>query len=140
MRFLATAILLLVLPAAAASEDLGWAYPIAPRAQQLDNLALQHVPGSLKAYTQTQIDDPFNSPDWFPDEHPPMPAIVAQGQKPLVQACAYCHLTTGDGHPQTASLAGLSSPYLRAQMAEFRAGGRKGVLAAPMIAIAHAIS
>jgi len=140
MRLLVTTILLLLLPASALGEDLSWAYPVTPRPAPLDNLALKHVPGSAKAYTQAQIDDPFNAPDWFPDEHPPMPVIVAQGQKPLVQACAYCHSTTGDGYPQTASLAGLSPAYLRAQMAQFRAGGRKGVLAAPMIAIAHAIS
>jgi cytochrome c553 len=140
MRFLVATILLLTIPAVALGEDLSWAYPVTPRPAQLNNLALKHVPGSAKAYTQAQIDDPFNAPDWFPDEHPPMPVIVGQGQKPLLQACAYCHLTTGDGYPQTASLGGLSSAYLTRQMAEFRAGGRKGVLAAPMIAIAHAIS
>jgi cytochrome c553 len=140
MRSLAATVFLLLLPAIALGDDLSWAYPVTPRPGPLDNLALKHVPGSAKAYTQAQIDDPFNVPDWFPDEHPPMPVIVAQGQKPSVQACAYCHSTTGDGYPQTASLAGLSSAYLSRQMAEFRAGGRKGVLAAVMIAIAHAIS
>jgi cytochrome c553 len=140
MRFVVVTILLLLVPAGALSDDLSWAYPVTPRPGPLDNLALKHVPGSAKAYTQAQIDDPFNPPDWFPDEHPPMPVIVAQGQKPLVQACAYCHSTTGEGYPQTAGLAGLSSAYLSRQMAEFRTGGRKGVLAAPMIAIAHAIS
>jgi hypothetical protein len=41
----------------------------------------KQVPGSERAYTQAQIDDAFNPPDWFPDEHRTMPPIVAQGEK-----------------------------------------------------------
>jgi cytochrome c553 len=125
---------------AAAADDLSWAYPVTPRAETLDNLILKQVPDSTKAYTQAQIDDPFNPPDWFPDEHPPMPAVVAQGQKPAVRACAQCHLPSGDGHPESSSLAGLPVPYLLRQMAEFKNGGRKGVRATTMIMIAQAIS
>jgi cytochrome c553 len=124
----------------AAADDLSWAYPVTPRAETLDNLILKQVPDSTKAYTQAQIDDPFNPPDWFPDEHPPMPAVVAQGQKPAVRACAQCHLPSGDGHPESSSLAGFPVPYLLRQMAEFKNGGRKGVRAATMIMIAQAIS
>jgi cytochrome c553 len=125
---------------AAAADDLSWAYPVTPRAETLDSLILKQVPDSTKAYTQAQIDDPFNPPDWFPDEHPPMPAVVAQGQKPAVRACAQCHLPSGDGHPESSSLAGLPVPYLLRQMAEFKNGGRKGVRATTMIMIAQAIS
>jgi cytochrome c553 len=124
----------------AAAEELDWAYPVAPRPEPLDNLALKQLPGSTRAYTQAQIDDPFNPPDWFPDEHPPLPPIVAHGSKPAVRACAQCHLPTGDGHPESASLAGLPVPYLMRQMAAFKSGGRKGVRAATMITIAQAIS
>jgi cytochrome c553 len=123
-----------------AAEELDWAYPVTPRPEPLDNLALKQVPGSTRAYTQAQIDDPFNPPDWFPDEHPPQPSIVAQGNKPGVRACAQCHLPSGDGHPESASLAGLPVPYLLRQMAAFKTGGRKGVRATVMIAIAQAIS
>jgi cytochrome c553 len=125
---------------AAATDDLGWAYPVTPRAELLDSLTLKQVPGSAKAYTQAQIDDPFNPPDWFPDEHPPMPPVVAEGQKPAVRACAQCHLPSGNGHPESSSLAGLPVPYLLRQMAEFKNGGRKGVRATTMITIAQAIS
>jgi cytochrome c553 len=128
-----------VLPAGAA-DDLSWAYPVTPRPEQLDNLILKQVPGSTKAYTQAQIDDPFNPPDWFPDERPPLPPVVAQGQKPAVRACAQCHLPTGNGHPESSGLAGLPVPYLVRQMTEFKNGGRKGVRATTMIAIAQAIS
>jgi cytochrome c553 len=123
-----------------AAEELDWAYPVTPRPEPLDNLALKQVPGSTRAYTQAQIDDPFNPPDWFPDEHPPQPPIVAQGNRPAVRACAQCHLPTGDGHPESASLAGLPVPYLMRQMTAFKTGGRKGVRATTMISIAQAIS
>jgi cytochrome c553 len=125
---------------ATAADDLSWAYPVTPRPEAPDSLILKQVPGSTKAYTQAQIDDPFNPPDWFPDQHPVMPPIVAQGQKPAVRACAQCHLPSGNGHPESASLAGLPVPYLLRQMTEFKNGGRKGVRAATMIAIAQAIS
>ena len=123
-----------------AAEELDWAYPVTPRPESLDNLALKQVPGSTRAYTQAQIDDPFDPPDWFPDEHPPMPQIVAQGDRPAVRACAQCHLPSGDGHPESSSLAGLPVPYILRQMAAFKTGGRKGVRATTMITIAQAIS
>jgi cytochrome c553 len=122
-----------------ATEGLDWAYPVTPRPEPLDNLILKQVPDSTRAYTQAQIDDPFNPPDWFPDEHPPMPPIVARGGKPPVRACAQCHLPSGDGHPESAGLAGLPIAYTMRQMAAFKDGGRKGVRATVMIAIAQAI-
>ena len=140
MAVLAWFALLACPPLVGAAEELDWAYPVTPRPEPLDNLALKQVPGSTRAYTQAQIDDPFNPPDWFPDEHSPLPPIVAQGNKPGVRACAQCHLPSGDGHPESASLAGLPVPYLMRQMAAFKNGGRKGVRATVMIAIAQAIS
>ena len=62
-----------------AADNPDWAYPETPTPQQLDNTEMKSVPGSSKQYTQAQIDDPFNPPDWFPDEHPAMPQIVAHG-------------------------------------------------------------
>src|SRR5262249_3697695 len=126
--------------AALAAEAPEWAYPITPKPEPKDNVVLKQMPGSSKQYTQAQIDDGFNPPDWFPDEHPPMPAIVAHGAKPVVRACALCHLPTGNGHPESSSLAGLPAAYLMRQMAEFKNGGRKGGRTPVMIEIAQAIS
>ncbi len=140
MRPLVSVAVLASLAVAAAADGLDWAYPVTPRAEPPDNLILKQVPDSTRAYTQAQIDDPFNPPDWFPDEHPPMPPIVAQGSRPAVRACAQCHLPSGDGHPESASLAGLPVPYLMRQMAAFKNGGRTGVRATTMITIAQAIS
>ena len=124
---------------AIAAENPDWAYPPTPKPAPLDNVVQKQVPGSAKRYTQAQIDDGFNPPDWFPEEHPPMPEIVATGRKPA-RACALCHLPTGDGHPESSSLAGLPAAYLVRQMAEFKNGGRKGVRANAMIDIAKALS
>ncbi|WIY27790.1 c-type cytochrome [Parasedimentitalea psychrophila] len=82
------------------------------------------VDGSDQSYTQVQIDDKFSAPDWFPDQHLPMPETVQFGKGPKVWACASCHLTSGTGHPESASLAGLDSAYMQAQMRAFSDGTR----------------
>jgi cytochrome c553 len=141
MRNILGALVLVLLPVLAFAADTpDWAYPVTPKPEPKDNVVLKQVPGSTKQYTQAQIDDGFNPPDWFPDEHPPMPPIVAHGSRPKVRACALCHLPTGDGHPESSSLAGLPVAYLIRQMAEFKNGGRKGGRAPVMIDIAQAMS
>jgi cytochrome c553 len=134
-------LLLASLPSlAVAAEGLDWAYPVTPKPEPLDNVALKQMPGSDKQYTQVQIDDGFNPPDWFPGDHPPMPPIVANGMKPAVRACALCHLPTGAGHPESSGLAGLPANYIIRQMADFKTGHRKGVRTGVMIGFAAAIS
>jgi cytochrome c553 len=137
--FLCVLMLASLAPAALAADNPDWAYPVTP--PPLDSVTLKSLPGSTKQYTQAQIDDPFNPPDWYPNDHPPMPPIVANGgPKPAGRACAQCHLTSGDGHPESASLAGLPAAYIVRQMAEYRDGNRKGVRAAVMIAMSKVLS
>jgi len=127
--------------AAAGVENPDWAYPVAaPAAARADDTAPRQMPGSTKQYTQAQIDDPFNPPDWYPDEHPPLPRVVANGSPPSVRACAQCHLTSGSGHPESSSIAGLPVPYILRQMAAFKNGDRKGSRTTNMVAFAKAIS
>ena len=127
--------------AAYAADNPEWAYPVTPPPGQLDSTTLLSVPGSSKQYTQAQIDDPFNPPDWFPDDHPPMPQIVAHGgPKPAGRACAQCHLPSGDGHPESAGLAGLPAGYIVRQMHSFKAGQRANARAGVMIAMAQVLS
>jgi len=141
MNKLVAVVLLASLPTVAmAAEGLDWAYPATPKPEPLDNVVLKQMPGSDKRYTQAQIDDPFNPPDWYPGDHPPMPPIVANGAKPGVRACALCHLPTGAGHPESSGLAGLPVNYVIRQMADFKAGHRKGGRAGNMITFAAAIS
>jgi cytochrome c553 len=102
----------------------------------IDEAPLKQVPDSTQTYDHPEI-DPFDPPDWFPGEHPPMPPVVRHGAMNPVQACSYCHLASGMGHPQSANLAGLSVDYFIEQIADFKSGARK---APPMDAIAKALS
>jgi cytochrome c553 len=104
-----------------------WAFPVADKDQPPteDESRPRHIPGSAKAYTQAQIDDLFNPPDWFPSEHSQLPMIVARGAGKDVYACASCHLMSGNGNPESANLAGLSAEYIKATMADFKSGDRK---------------
>jgi hypothetical protein len=78
-KLIVTSMLSLLSSIATAADNPDWAYPVNPPPPQLDNVTLKSLPGSSKQYTQAQIDDPFNPPDWFPDEHPPLPPVVASG-------------------------------------------------------------
>ena len=142
MRLLTGALLAALLPALAlAQSNMDWAYPVTPKPESLDSVRQKQVPGSAKKYTQAQIDDPFNPPDWFPNEHPPMPVIVSHGgAKPAGRACAQCHLPSGDGHPESASLAGLPANYIIRQMAAFKNSERKGIRAGVMVAMAKVLT
>src|SRR5580698_5458492 len=124
-----------------AADQSDWAYPVTPPPGPLDNTVEKSVPGSSQQYTQAQIDDPFNPPDWFPSEHPTMPQVVAHGgPKPAGRACAQCHLPSGDGHPESASLAGLPVAYVHRQMQAFKTGIRSNVRAGVMIAMAQVLT
>jgi cytochrome c553 len=141
MTKMIAAILLALLPAVAfAADNPDWAYPVTPPAQPPDNVVLKSLPGSSKQYTQAQIDDVFNPPDWFPNEHPPLPPIVASGGTRPRTACAQCHLTSGDGHPESAGIAGLPANYILRQMQAFKDGDRKGVRANTMVTNAKLLS
>ena len=108
--------------------DIPWAFPIRDKVQPVldERSGPQHVPGSVKSYTQAQIDDLQNPPDWFPDEHAPMPKVVAHGADGGVLGCASCHLASGLGHPESANLAGVSAAYIMRQLSDFKAGLRMG--------------
>jgi cytochrome c553 len=112
------------------ATPLPWAYALNPpgppgAAPAPDNGSLKHVPGSPVGLTLPQIRDLFNPPDWYPNDHPPMPEVVGHGRRPDVRACGYCHLPNGQGRPENASLAGLSAAYIEQQMADYRNGLRK---------------
>lgn len=108
--------------------DIPWAFPVRDKVQPvLDNRSGPiQIPGSTKTYTQEQIDDIKNPPDWFPEEHPPMPRVVAHGADGGVLGCASCHLGSGLGHPESANLAGMSAGYIERQLSDFKNGLRMG--------------
>ena len=119
-------VLLILLVASAIGDAQEWAYPVVEFVPppEFDVNEPRTVPGSDRAYSQAQIDDDWNPPDWFPDDHAPLPEIAARGPGE-VRACTACHLTSGMGHPESSQLAGLPVAYFMRQIAEFRSGARK---------------
>jgi cytochrome c553 len=142
MRTLLCVLVLASAPALAIAADKpDWAFPVTEKVQppvKVDGRT-RTAPGSTLALTRAQVDDMFNAPDWFPDTHPPMPQIVAHGNKETtVRACGVCHLPTGTGHDESAYVAGLPAAYFIRQMADYKSGERKG--AGTMIAMAKVMT
>jgi cytochrome c553 len=94
---------------------------------KLDDVELLSIPGSSQKYTLARINDKFNAPDWQPASHGPLPAIVANGRKPKIIACGYCHTPTGQGRPENSALAGLPEAYIKEQLLDFRGGKRPAI-------------
>jgi cytochrome c553 len=145
MRRIIPTLLLGVLPLAAlAAERPDWAFPPTQPQQNVpavhDDGKPKQVPGSTRTYTQAQIDDRMDAPDWFPDEHPPMPQVVAHGNGTTVRACVSCHLPTGHGHPENSRLPGTTAAYLARQLADFKSGARHGEGATVMNTFAKAMT
>ncbi|WGD54243.1 c-type cytochrome [Bradyrhizobium sp. CB1650] len=121
-------------PARSQEGPPAWAYPVNPPNFQRapDDGTIRRVPDSAAGFTLTQVRDLFAAPDWHPDDHAPMPDIVAKGRKPDVFACGVCHRADGPGGPENASLFGLSAEYITQQTAEFKTGLRMN--SAPRVA------
>jgi cytochrome c553 len=123
--------------------QFAWAYPIGPtglpRPDPAATFTAQGADPSMKL-TMRQINDAFGPPDWFPKEHAPLPQIVGHGRAPHIPACTLCHLPNGGGHPESASVAGLSEAYIIEQMHAFRDGERTNIRAPAMIEMALDIS
>jgi len=119
-------------PAATSSpfEVPAWLYPVNPPASAAATAPAQdptplHVPNSRAAFTRAQVTDRFAAPDWHPEDHPPMPEIVAHGRKPAVFACGYCHLPDGNGRPENAAVAGLPAAYITQQVRDIASHARR---------------
>lgn len=89
------------------------------------NTALR-LEGSDRAFTLAEITAPYSPADWFPNDHPPMPDIVARGKEATgFRACAICHYPNGQGLMQNAPVAGLPVDYFLRQLDDFASGRRK---------------
>lgn len=85
------------------------------------------LPGTDRTFLRAQIRDTFGPADWYPNDHPPMPDIVAKGRRPEPRACGMCHMPNGKGRPENASVSGLPVAYFIQQMHDFRNDLRKSV-------------
>ncbi len=101
-----------------------WAFVVEQKPAEAPPPAQVTVPGSTLSVTPKAADDPFDVPDWFPQDHPPLPSVVQHGHAPDLMACSYCHLATGVGSPEDAAVAGLPAAYIEEQFQEFRSGRR----------------
>jgi cytochrome c553 len=92
----------------------------------VDDGVPRRIAGSNASYTVTQLNNPraFIAPDWHPEEHPPMPPVVANGRAPAVFACAFCHRADGSGGPENANITGLPAAYILQQLADYKSGAR----------------
>jgi cytochrome c553 len=104
--------------------------PPAPAAAPVvpDNAKLLSVPGSKFQFTRAQVANRHAPADWFPEDHPAMPDIVAHGRdtaQPAIYACGLCHYPNGKGRPENANVTGLSYEYIVQQLTDFKNGLRK---------------
>src|SRR6266700_2833658 len=110
------------------SDVPAWAFPLNPPAPSnpapFDKVLSLHVSNSKASFTEAELNDLFNAPDWHPTSHSEMPSIVADGRPPDVYACGFCHTPGGQGRPENASLAGLPAAYILSQVADFKSGAR----------------
>lgn len=117
-----------------------------PAAPVADDGILRKLPGTDRTFTRNQSYFDYGPADWYPGDHPSMPAIVANGrEQDGVRACALCHYPNGKGKMENAAVAGLSEGYILQQLADFTNGARRS--ADPrkantneMIAIAKALT
>ncbi|MCM8611752.1 c-type cytochrome [Accumulibacter sp.] len=123
---------LLLAGAAAAAGPPSWAYPVNPPefVPRADDGVARSVRGSRARYSVTQLRDRFLAPVWHPGDHPPLPSVVAEGRRPDVYACGYCHRSDGSGGPENADIAGLPAPYIVRQLADFASGARRSAVPA----------
>jgi cytochrome c553 len=84
------------------------------------------IPGTGKYFSVAEITSPYKPADWYPEDHPPMPDIVAYGKESQrFRACAICHYPNGQGLMQNGPVAGLRVDYFLRQLTEMANGKRK---------------
>lgn len=113
-------------------DDLAWAYAITPPAEAgsataaaVDRSERFTVPGSDRSFTRAEISNRQGPADWFPDDHPAMPSIVAFGRESAgIMACSLCHYPNGKGRPENAGVSGLQPGYFLQQLEDFQNGLR----------------
>ena len=110
------------LPQAPPTRDLR------PNEDPAEQTKARRIDGSAATYSLVDVRDGQNVIDWFPDDHPPMPNVVAHGPARMGKAtrgCGSCHLPNGKGRPENAPPASLPPAYFIRQIQDFRNGLRR---------------
>ena len=84
-------------------------------------------PREQRQYSLVDVRDGHNVIDWFPGDHPAMPAIIKNGPASLgetARGCGSCHLPNGKGRPENAPPAGQPVGYTIQTLRDFRDGKR----------------
>lgn len=132
-----------IAPACADQRPISCGRPAAP----IRDDGIKHaLPGTDRTFTLSEVQGDYGPADWYPQDHPSMPSIVAVGRSTDgVRACGLCHYPNGKGKPENASPAGFTVGYLRQQLEDFRTGARasadtRKANTNEMIAIAKALT
>jgi cytochrome c553 len=109
-------------PACADARPISCAYPAGTAPE---GGPLLELPGTSATFHLAQIAADYGPADWYPNDHPQMPDIVAHGrQADGLRACGLCHFPNGKGKMENGGVAGLSASYMLKQLADFKNGLR----------------
>ena len=105
------------------SPAIDCAYP--PVAVPDDGVKLT-LPGTDRTFTRNEAWFNYGPADWYPQDHPPMPDVVAYGrQEEGLRPCALCHFPNGQGKSENGHVAGLPDAYFVQQLEAFEEGSRR---------------
>lgn len=112
-------------PPAGATPPAAAPAPAAPAAQPAPDPTKHTLPGSSKSMTVAEVRGQCPG-DWYPEDHPAMPDIVACGKREqMVVACSLCHYPNGKGRPENAGVSGQPVSYFIQTMLDFKNDMRK---------------
>tara|TARA_B100000029_G_C17595626_1_gene964014 strand:- start:1558 stop:2604 length:1047 start_codon:yes stop_codon:yes gene_type:complete len=83
------------------------------------------LPDTNLTFTRNEAYFGYGPADWYPNDHPVMPDVVAYGKESEgVQACALCHYPNGQGKMENGHVSGLPRDYILQQLDAFISGKR----------------
>ncbi|MBT5558332.1 MAG: cytochrome C [Proteobacteria bacterium] len=75
---------------------------------------------SPQSFEISEADNDYGPGDWYPQDHPETPDIVAYGDKEReIRACSLCHYASGQGKMENGHVAGLPVNYFLQQLDAF---------------------
>lgn len=78
------------------------------------------LPDTDRTFTRNEAYYNYGPADWYPDDHPEMPDVVAHGKEEAgLRPCALCHYPNGQGKMENGHVAGLTATYFLQQLEAF---------------------